>query len=75
MSKNKELDLEQLDKVTGGLNNNCAFFEQAQNKDYYNCCENCLYYNENAQTGKRGCSNPSKRGSLGGHSKGVVIIP
>lgn len=47
MKDKKELELEDLEKVTGGLSiTNCPNFVQALRKPYINQCENCFYYNK-----------------------------
>lgn len=55
----KELELDELEKVTGGLGKgNCPYFVQAQRKSYINQCENCFYYNKNEED-TYSCSHPT----------------
>jgi len=61
MNKKKELDLEDLASVTGGVtggSNTCLYFIQALNKPATNSCDNCLYYNQSSlQSNEKECTH------------------
>lgn len=48
MTKKNELNLDELEYVTGGINPNrgCQYFLQAANKPNDRACKNCFYTNK-----------------------------